>query len=150
MPPLGIVKNAHVLISFSVAALPQGVQPPQSQGMSGSLSAQHLVECVWEDALLLKLYVVMATEHSAIAAERGDSGSCDHWERKMSQPFPSVSLRHLSPATLRKCEWGVTGSLRDDLWNLSTSGFIDVRSLMTVRPCSLSVYTELTAVDALT
>lgn len=28
-------------------------------------------------ASLLKLYVVMATQHSAIATERGDSGSCD-------------------------------------------------------------------------
>lgn len=102
-------QNAQVLI-FSVAAAIQ-VLPrahPQSQGKAWQLecTTSYPVD-LGRWALLLKLHVVMATQHSAIAAERGDSGSCDHWEGKMSQPLPSVTLRLLvcSPPVTGRC-WG--------------------------------------------
>lgn len=65
------------------------------RGANCRLGVQCLIECVWEDAWLLKFFVVMATQHSATAAERGDSGSCDHWKWKMSQLLPPASLRHI-------------------------------------------------------
>lgn len=90
-------QNAQVLI-FPVAAATQ-ILPwacPQSQRnvWQPGCTASYPMD-LERQALLLKLHAVMATQHSAIAAERGDSGSCDHWEGKMSQPLPSVALRLL-------------------------------------------------------
>lgn len=100
--PMGLLRMPIFLVVFSVAAtIP--VQLSQCQGVNGSLSVQHLIECIWEGcpaAKIARCYGNLAFSHCC----------SKRWLRVLwslrtkndsTSPF-SVTKTRLSPATL---EW---------------------------------------------
>lgn len=147
--PMGLLRMPIFLIVFSVAATIL-VQPPQCQGVNGSLSVQHLIERIWEGSPAAKIVCC----HGNLAF----SHCCRKrwlrvlWSLRMKNEsiFPFIVTKAcLSLATL---EWWMRCYRITPWWRTASQheafyGFALLNYCVTLY---LSADTELAAVDKLT